>query len=977
MSLILLALTVALASCSGDCDHKWNSGSGSAASCTEGNVITYTCQKCGDTKQITTEAKGHDNIVNLIIPATCTADGFVENICQKCQAVTTEVLPKTAHSISNPVEVYPTCSTEGSRGGFCSLCSQNVVEVIPTRDHTFSAIVSNTPATCVTGGFKVYKCSSCTATKEVTTEPTGNHSYYTDAEHVMIKKAPTATTAGEKVTVCKSCPLEQSYPYTYAEYQADLNAAISKLQGVDTSAFGTGIITTMDVNRYSSPTAYPTVGEHPRLLINTTTLNDIRAAILRPENAGYFNSIIATANEYSSGLLGEVTTHTSSPKGEHNLNEAIYDTVMAKSLLYLLTGVETYAIDAIRMTKEFMSTIKIVTVNPDPERNWGYAMFTVAIVYDWCYDALSDQDKEDLVRGVEYCICKTKNYAGTYKNNMEISFPPSGQGAVCGHGSERQLLRDYLSIALAIYDEYPSWYEYIGGRFFQEYVPVRNEFYKAGMYPQGISVYIQIRFTSDLWSAWLMKSATGKNPYSDDMARVVPSLFSRIVDGGVTIFDEGDCEAKSDQEIVNSFCFAASISAYLYNDSVAASLSNYYGNRYTSALNLLILKSTDVDEDRPHFDGLDLICYNGGFMNEIVAHSDWGASAVSVLMKIGGRSTANHDHGDAGSFQIYYKGILAGDTGFYDTYNSTHFKNYHQATIAHNSIVIYRNGSVIGQKPGSSYAEPTTYERWMTDTYKTANLSAVSYGYKDAEKTQPTYAYIAGDISPAYQGNVTKADRRMLAVFDTQNPNVPLYFIVYDNVVGTNSSDRATFLLHTKSDPTISGNTVSAFAGTGKLILQNIVGGDKIEKIGGTGKNYVVNGSQVATQNGEDDGYWGRVEISPENSSKNDVMLNVMYVTDTSNKTLTKATKITGDKVAGATIGNTAAVFVEESVKYNQAFSFTTTGATNLNYYISGVKAGAWMVTVGSTTLVVNATEEGGLLTFNAPAGTVTVTPVG
>ena len=977
MSLILLALTVALASCSGDCDHKWSSGSGSAASCTDSGTVTYTCQKCGETKDVAIEAKGHDNIVNLIIPATCTADGFVENVCQKCHAVTTEVLPKTAHSISNPVEVYPTCSTEGSRGGFCSLCSQNVVEVIPTRDHTFSAIVSNTPATCVTGGFKVYKCSSCTATKEVATEPTGNHSYYTDAEHVMIKKAPTATTAGEKVTVCKSCPLEKSTPYTYAEYQADLAEAIEKLRSFDTSAFGTGIITTMDVNRYSSPTAYPTVGEHPRLLINTTTLNDIRAAILRPENAGYFNSIIASANEYSSGILGEVTTHTSSPKGEHNLNEAIYDTVMAKSLLYLLTGVETYAIDAIRMTKEFMSTIKIVTVNPDPERNWGYAMFTVAIVYDWCYDALSDQDKEDLVRGVEYCICKTKNYAGTYKNNMEISFPPSGQGAVCGHGSERQLLRDYLSIALAIYDEYPSWYEYIGGRFFQEYVPVRNEFYKAGMYPQGISVYIQIRFTSDLWSAWLMKSATGENPYSDDMARVVPSLFSRIVDGGFTIFDEGDCEAKSDQEIVNSFCFAASISAYLYNDSVAASLSNYYGNRYTGALNLLILKSTDVDEDRPHFDGLDLICYNGGFMNEIVAHSDWGASAVSVLMKIGGRSTANHDHGDAGSFQIYYKGILAGDTGFYDTYNSTHFRNYHQATIAHNSIVIYRNGSVIGQKPGSSYAEPTTYEKWMTDTYKTANLSAVSYGYKDAEKTQPTYAYIAGDISPAYQGNVTKADRRMLAVFDTQNPNVPLYFIVYDNVVGTNSSDRATFLLHTKSDPTISGNTVSAFAGTGKLILQNIVGGDKIEKIGGTDKNYVVNGSQVATQNGEDDGYWGRVEISPENSSKNDVMLNVMYVTDTSNKTLTKATKITGDKVAGATIGNTAAVFVEESVKYNQAFSFTTTGATNLNYYISGVKAGAWMVTVGSTTLVVNATEEGGLLTFNAPAGTVTVTPVG
>ena len=670
LTLVLLALTVALASCGGDCNHKWDGGKLTVSSCTEGNEITYTCRKCSETKVVTTEAKGHDNYVSMIIPASCTQDGFVENTCNRCYAVTTEVLPKTAHSISNPVEVYPTCSTEGSLTGFCSLCSQTVVETIPTRDHTFSAIISNTPATCVTGGFKVYKCSSCSATKEVTSEPTGNHSYYTDAEHVMIKTAPTATTQGEKVTVCKSCPLEKSTPYTYAEYQADLAEAIEKLRSFDTSAFGTNSITVMDVNRYSDPKEYPTVGEHPRLLINTTTLNDIRAAILRPENAGYFNTIIASANAYSSGILGEVTTHTTSPKGEHNLNEAIYDCVMAKSLLYLLTGVKTYAYDAIRMTKEFMSTIKIVTVNPDPERNWGYAMFTAAIVYDWCYSAMSEQDKIDIVRGVEYCICKTKNYVGAYKTNMEIGFPPSGQGAVCGHGSERQLLRDYLSFALAIYDEYPSWYEYIGGRFFQDYVPVRNEFYKAGMYPQGISVYIQIRFTADLWSAWLMKSATGVNPYSDDMARVVPSLYSRIVDGDVIIFDEGDCEDKSDEEIVNSFCLAASISAYLYNDPVAASWSNYLGNRYTGSINLLILKSTDVDEDRPRHEGLDLICYNGGFMNEIVAHSDWGTSAVSVLMKIGGRSTANHDHGDAGSFQIYYKGILAGDTGFYDTYNS-------------------------------------------------------------------------------------------------------------------------------------------------------------------------------------------------------------------------------------------------------------------------------------------------------------------
>ena len=936
----LILITAALISCGGDCDHEWDEGVATKeATCTENGITTYTCTKCGETKRIATDPAPHTNTEISVISATCTSAGEKTLLCSVCDTVTTEE--------------------------------------IPVRDHIFSVRVSSVTATCTLPGKVVKKCLTCDATNTEESPATGKHEFYTSEEYMMIKKVPTPSSIGEKVTHCKTCTLEQAQPYLYSEYARDLQTAEYNLKNVDLSSFKNKSISTFSTTKYSKPSAYPTAGEHPRLLINTTTLNDIRAAILRPENAGYLNDIIKTANEYSSGLLGDVTEHTSSPKGEHNLNESIYDTVMAKSFLYLLTGAKIYAYDAIRMTKEYMSTIKIVTVNPDPERNWGFAMFAAAIVYDWCYDVLTETDKADLVRGIEWRLCKTITSSTTFGQNLEIGFPPAYQGAVCGHGSERQLLRDYLSVALAIYDEYPTWYEYIGGRFFEDYVPVRNEFYKSGMYPQGISVYVQIRFTSDLWSAWIMQSATGENPYSAEMARVIPSLFSRIVDGNVTIFDEGDCEGKSDQEIINGLCFAASISAYLFNDSVAASWSNYFGNRYTGSLNLLILKSTGVEETRPRHEGLDLVCYNGGFLNEIVAHSDWGSSATSVLMKIGGRSTANHDHGDAGSFQIYYKGILAGDTGFYDSYGTDHFKQYHQATIAHNSIVIYRDGATVGQKVGSAYREPTTYDEWMSDAYHTANLTGVSYGYMDEAKTAPKYTYISGDIAPAYQGVITKGDRRMLAVFDTQNPDVPLYFFVYDNFIGNKNSDAMTFLLHTKSQPTINGNTVSAFSGSGKIVLQNVKGGDKIEAIGGVGKNFMVNGSQVNTKDGENDGYWGRVEISTQNSSKNDVQLNAIYVTDTTNKTACTAHEIFGDVICGAIMGNTVAVFVEESTNYSGDINFSTAGAgDSINYYISGVAAGTWHVMVGTTSMVVTAAEGEGLLHFTAPSGLVSITPV-
>ena len=941
---ILLILIASLFSC-GSCEHEWNEGViTKEPTCTVNGIITYTCNNCGETQRKASDPAGHTNTELNYVGSTCT--------------------------------------TPGERTLLCSVCNTVTKEEVCVRAHTFSVRISSTAATCSIPGKAVYKCVTCDQTQEQETPPTGQHFYHSTDQYTMIKTVPTATTVGEKVTYCRTCRLEKTQPYYYSEYAADLQLAMQKLENVNISSFANKTISTLSTSTYKDPLKYPTEGEHPRLIINTKTLAEIKAFLAKPESAEFFNEVIRVANGYDSGLLGEVKTHTGAssmgPRGEHNLDERLYDCLMAKSFLYLVTGVETYAIDAIRMTKEFMATIVIKSTAFDPERNWGYAMYAAAIVYDWCYDAMSDQDKVDLVRGIEWRLCKTITSGSAFKQNMEIGFPPNKQGAVCGHGSERQLLRDYLAVALAIYDEYPSWYEYIGGRFYQDYVPVRNEFYKAGMYPQGISNYIPIRFTSDVWSALLMTSAVGEIPYTGNMPTVMHSIFNRVVDGEYTIFEEGDAEGRGGKGVLDSVTFAGMALAYLYNDSTCMAWADFTDYSGTSWLYQLIFRSTGVQPDENRYDNLDLICYNGGYMNEMIVHSAFNKNAASVLMKIGGRTTANHDHGDAGMFQIYYKGMLAGDTGFYDSYGSDHFKKYHQATIAHNSIVIYRNGTTIGQKNGSSYTEPTTLDKWMSDDYITATLSGVSYGYMDEAKTAPKYAYIAGDIAPAYQGVITKGDRRMLAVFDTNNPDVPMYFFVYDNFSGTNTADAMTFLLHTKSEPTISGKTVSAFTGSGKIVLQNVKGGDKIEKIGGSGKNFVVNGTHVPTSDGSSDGYWGRVEISTQNSSKDDVQLNVIYVTDNSNKTLYSATAITGANIAGSIIGNTVAMFVEDTTEYAGNVTFSTAGAgSSLNYYVSGVKAGEWRVSVGTTTLTVTANEGEGILHFTAPSGAVSISYVG
>ena len=323
------------------------------------------------------------------------------------------------------------------------------------------------------------------------------------------------------------------------------------------------------------------------------------------------------------------------------------------------------------------------------------------------------------------------------------------------------------------------------------------------------------------------------------------------------------------------------------------------------------------------------------------------------------------------------------DTGVYDGYSTTHEKNYHRQTIAHNCILVRTPGTTDisdsgGQKRiGGNEMSPSGFKNDAKS--KTGDVIGVKYAYADAAKTSPLYAYVAGDISTSYDtSRASKVVRRMLAVYDTKNASVPLYFFVFDNVTVANSSLEKVFLLHTRTEPTISGKTVTEINGEGKLVLQNVFGGDSIQKIGGENNNYNVNGTQVAadaTSTSREDGYWGRVEISTT-GGKTQQMLNVMYVCDADKNLKLTARAIETNDVKGAVIGSTAAIFVTDTARRTTALSFTAPGEGDLTYYVSGVKAGRWTLIVNGQAKALTAGEDDGFLTFTAPAGvTITLNP--
>ncbi len=766
---------------------------------------------------------------------------------------------------------------------------------------------------------------------------------------------------------------------------------------------------------WSAPAISPK-DEHPRLLITSDMYAGIRERIaLGGKQGEAFKSLVNTTLP-NDGILGELVEHDindiTGSNSVHNFNYEALEVIQAKALAHLIYDDDYYGYQAILYMKNFLKSLDIKRMYNDQMRDYGYIMFTTALVYDWCYDLLEEDDKIQFIAGVENCLCVGTNSKGA---KTEVGFPPSMLGSVADHACEYIIMRDYLSFAVAIYGDNSSWWNYVGGRVYAEYVPMRNYYYQSGMSSQGTGVYITARFVGDIYSAWILDTATGENPYVN-MDAVLRSCFSYEVTPG-RLFNDGD--GNGDHVVADRFIDIAYISAYLFDDATVLAQANFLlGDNVLSCafhekgymgVNVPLLMAlsgrSDVEPAEDRYEDLDLISYNGHPLGQYLAHSMWNDPAsASIFMRIKERSTSNHEHYDSGTFEIYYKGALTTDGGVYHGYGETHTDFYHQATISHNGLIIYdlsKKNTLGGMYSGGQKTfggSSSSYDFWIADKNKdTGTVTGHQHGYVDGDESKPQYAYIAGDISEAYDPDTASyVGRRMLTVF-TGDEEFPMAFFVFDDITSKQGCERR-FLLQISSpeEPDIVNDkkkgehTVTTENGDGRLVLTCLTEGNVIiSGVGGRNsgaydasksQNYMVNGKQIVPKsNTADDGHWGRVEIILASASTDITFMNVLYVTDAGNENEADVTAIT-DAVGlegGVFNEKIAGLFASSRTGAEEELSCTTEGEGDLDYYVSGVKAGSWSVSVdGKDVGTYTASEEGGLLTFTAPAGSIVISPV-
>jgi heparin/heparan-sulfate lyase len=698
-------------------------------------------------------------------------------------------------------------------------------------------------------------------------------------------------------------------------------------------------------NGLAKETAVPPVpAGHPRVYLRGSDLPHLREKLTAPDLAPIWKSVQeAAATSPASGAFVYLVT------GDQAVGRAAVTGALAA--LKASTDARTF----------------------DVPLHWG------ACVYDWCYDLLRPEEKAAFVAEFQRIANLHEPYYPARLDTMSL----------VGHDSEGWLLSGQLPAGVAIYDESPEMYQAAARLFLTHFVPSRNFHYAAHWHHQGDS-YLS-RFQHDTAAAWLFRRLGAGDVFSREQ-QFVPYQFvynlrpdGQQLRSGDTYDDPGKSESKR---------LIAMLTGAYYDDPYLLTLADsdlYWRARGLARVLELLFREPGAAK-RPLAE-LPLAKYFPDPGGEMVARTGWSLGPESrdavVQMRIGGYFFGNHQHRDFGAFQIYYRGALALDSGVYEGegsgYGSEHWGGYYHQTIAHNGLLIYdpdesgwsyvRPANDGGQRvPNNNADHPRDVEMLQSKGYRMGEVTA--------HALDPSYSYLAGDLTQAYTGKVRAVTRAMVTL-DLHDAQYPAALVVYDRVVAAKPEFRKTWLLHAIQEPQVTDRSITLLRDQdgyhGKLVATSLLPAEAtITAVGGPGKEFWVEGAgknyATTKKAPAEPGAW-RVEVSPTQPAAEDRFLHVLTVMDPETPA-PSVTLVTGEGLVGAALLDRVVLFAQGEGPADRA-SFTLTGPQR-QVLVCGLAAGPWRVRRDGQEAATHAvTTEGHCLSFEGAAGRYALERIG
>ncbi len=773
-----------------------------------------------------------------------------------------------------------------------------------------------------------------------------------------------------------------------------------KIAGFKDEDFGELLKST--VSAEEKPEHIPPKGVHPRLYFTKNRIEEIKNNLTHQENKYAYEKYIELSECECDGIVTDITD-TNSMSHMRIIDSNILTCLNAKAFSYIITGNELHGYEAVAGVLSYLKTFDLSQMPA------GMAHYTtmrimekVACVYDWCYDLLSAKDKYHIACGVTSKCFKYLEYP---------DFPPTGGSLMIGHMSGTIFLVAWAAVGIALYDEYPEYYDITQRVVQKDLVPTQNFFMSSGENPQG-SAYGPARENSLLFGDAIFSAMydNKKHLFDRDTFEQTCLTFLHMIRPDGEMMRIGD--EYNEGTRYASLCLTAYWGAYLYENPVLKGFAKKSLNNFSTFFTMAFTPVHHLIFNKTHIpcaplSDLPLVQYIGSPMGSMYARTSWtDRDAVMTYMKIGEAYSANHEHKDAGNFQIFHKGILASKSGHYGLYHYPIDLAYNKQTVSCNSILVYNPNMTHtpkwpycgGQRTDDHVSEEVLdmYAWQENDSFKWGKV--LYHDYK-LENEELKYTCLCGDITGAYDKETVDEVKRYMFSLHTGRDDNPLIFFVFDRITSKDASYKKTFLLHTQAKPMLTtigeeerpcGMITNL---SSRLYIQSMGTKVKYSTIGGAGQQFQANRINYERTKIDGDDFifnfnveegWGRIEITPEKPSKTDRMLTVMYIApdvdysprlvfgDSNVLPFHKAVEIKGEGYLGAAILKNAVIFPENGNGFEDELSFTVPEDVK-HCYVIGLKGGKWNINEKT----VDVKEESGIADFEVSSTEITLKYIG
>ncbi|AEW00072.1 hypothetical protein A4D02_28935 [Niastella koreensis] len=620
---------------------------------------------------------------------------------------------------------------------------------------------------------------------------------------------------------------------------------------------------------------------HPRLWVTPAFLPVLKERIQAAENNTAWNKVQQTA----------LTDYPFTPDTTKEIfyNEQLENIIRSKAFYYLVSHENRIGQEAVSLLYKYFGVLEFGNVTyGDITREVGRAIYTGALVYDWCYDLLTPAQKDYF-----------HQHFMRLSRDMEIGWPPFVDPIINGHANEAQVSRDLLAMSIAVYNEDTLPYRYTSYALLEQLVPMRAFEYQSPRHNQGID-YGAYRFGWEMHGAMLFYRMLGEKVYPDNIKNLPYYwLYMRTPDG--YMLRDGDMFSNKKGNGANSYWKQPQtmLLCYAYSkDPLIKGEFEREGGLPDDPVLYLLLNDPSI-KAIPQPTALPLTKDFGQVLGGMVARTGWNntpeSNDVVAEIKGGGYGFGNHQHPDAGAIQLYYHGMQFGDIGLYLGYGSPYDFNFNKRSVAHSMMLAYDPAEKLYYRTktndgGARFSQrfPVSPEQTITDPW--FNLGAVLSADAGPSAKTPLYSYWKADLTPAYSAKMSRYTRSF-CFLNTNNAVVPAVMIIADDMETATPGIEKYWQINAYNQPATSGSTLflqSKVAGiTGYTAVDMLLPApaERVLQIKGGDSSRSVFGTYYPTDTSKAESRAYRIMISPrEKTGRNKFLTVFQMTTDTAQR---------------------------------------------------------------------------------------------